>query len=383
MNKQEFNGKTLDEALAAAARALGTDVTLISYNILPQGSGGLLSKLFQRGVRLEAWVDDSSNIQAAAREAVRQAMAGAQDMGLGKPIPARNDREKPKSQPIMKSQQGRISEKKRADGQSNRPQTQQRNPRPEREQNQRRERAIQPRPPLSEEEIAERLNRPRIALKSENSQNVLIELANHFAKGFDPESTPSATLNFLNEEEVVVSVMGASNLEELLTRSDRLSCAFEHLFKRIAQKRFGDVSGRVTLNAGTAAEQREEKLRTMALDVAAKVKENGRTITLSSKSSQERRVIHLALENMEGIATKSVGVGDNRKLVIYSTLRPTRGADSQNQQRRDADSEGQGRRPRRRGRRGGGRHRQGGHSHHLEPNSQEQESSESSLTHEL
>lgn len=96
MVKQEFNGKTLDEALSAAARAFGTDVNLLSYNILPQASGGLLSKLFQRGVRLEAWIDNSNDVQAAAREAVRQAIADAQDEGKSKPQPANNGGRHPK-----------------------------------------------------------------------------------------------------------------------------------------------------------------------------------------------------------------------------------------------------------------------------------------------
>ncbi|MEY3900868.1 MAG: hypothetical protein RL189_174, partial [Pseudomonadota bacterium] len=180
--------------------------------------------------------------------------------------------------------------------------------------------------------------------------------------------------------------------EEFLIRTDRLSCAFEHLFKRISQKKFGDVSGRVTLNAGSAAAEREDKLKQMALDIAAKVRDTGKTITLSSKSSQERRVIHLALENTQGIATKSIGIGENRKLIVYSTDRPQRdrhqgsrrgGQRPQNRSNAGESSDGemvnqdsaealqagqradgQPRRQRRRGRRGGNRqNRQGGRAH--------------------
>jgi hypothetical protein len=154
----------------------------------------------------------------------------------------------------------------------------------------------------------------------------LKELAREFVKGFDQGySASQAQIDFQNSEDVSVTV-DSPVLEDLLSKSDRLSCAFEHLFKRIAQKKFGDVSGRVVLNAGAAANLREEKLKNMALDIASKVKSNGKSITLASKSSQERRVIHLALENMEGIATKSIGVGENRKLIIYSTQKPHRNA---------------------------------------------------------
>lgn len=395
MNKQEFNGKTLDEALSAAARALGTDVTLISYNILPQNSGGLFSKLFQRGVRLEAWVDTNNDVQAAAREAVRQARADAQDQT--KPRPAQRDRSAqnqkgPTSRGAEPRREGQGPRPQKTTAPQDRGQTERTKPgfnqsRPERSSQQRPARNESRQP-----ESTEFSERPRVALTSQNSKDLLKELALQFVKGFDPEvAAPSAELEFINDEEVIVTVV-APNLEQFLIRSDRLSCAFEHLFKRIAQRKFGDISGRVALNAGGAAQLREDKLKQMALDIAAKVKENGKTITLSSKSSQERRVIHLALENMEGIATKSVGVGDNRKLIVYSTDRPQRNNQNsrrhrggRHQNRSDANqnnleasavsgeesqgepsaggNDGQPRRPRRRGRRGGARHnRQGGQS---------------------
>lgn len=326
MSKQEFNGKTLDEALATAARALGTDVHLLSYNILPQSSGGLFSKLFQRGVRLEAWIDEKNDVQAAAREAVRQARADAD-----KPRPRDHTSDERGRTPRQeRPESGRPNRNKpRQDDRSQRghkasgPQPRTRDQTLESRPMPRSERVLEERPLSGVEQQDERPLRPRIPLNSEESKALLVELAEKFANGFDPNIEPKARLDYISEDEVIVTV-DAPNLEELLTRSDRLSCAYEHLFKRIAQKRIADVAGRIALNAGTASEQRENKLRDMALDVANRVKENGKTITLSSKSSQERRVIHLALEHMDGIATKSVGVGENRKLIVYSTLRPAR-----------------------------------------------------------
>jgi predicted RNA-binding protein Jag len=324
MAKQEFNGKTLDEALSAAARAFGTDVNLLSYNILPQNSGGLFSKLFQRGVRLEAWIDSSNDVQAAAREAVRQARADAQsDQTTKGPRqqqagrPARGEDTRPKQgQRKNNADAPRPRNQDQQNGKHARPQTSGASAR-----------TAQLDLPVKrrvEESESDRAPRNKIDLNSDASKDLLKELAIQFVRGFDPDLDPGTVdIEFGSNEDVTVTVQ-SPNLESFLIRTDRLSCAFEHLFKRIAQRRFGDVSGRITLNAGSANQQREEKLKQLALDVASKVKENGKTITLSSKSSQERRVIHLALEHMDGIATKSIGVGENRKLVIYSTTRPPR-----------------------------------------------------------
>jgi predicted RNA-binding protein Jag len=361
MTKQEFNGKTLDEALSAAARAFGTDVNLLSYNILPQSSGGLFSKLFQRGVRLEAWIDNSNDVQAAAREAVRQAIADAQTeqsaKGPKQPQGVKanksdDSRQKNSNRKNTQAPRGRAHDQHQ--GRQNRPQhagAGVRSPHTD-----------MPVKRTHQDTDTERAPRNRIELNSEASTALLKELAVQFVRGFDPDIEPSPVqIEFGSNEDVTVTVQSPA-LEGFLIRTDRLSCAFEHLFKRIAQRRFGDVSGRITLNAGSANQQREEKLRQLALDVADKVKENGKTITLSSKSSQERRVIHLALEHMEGIATKSIGVGENRKLVIYSTTRPPRDNNTNNGRRHSAG-----------GQRSQGRHRHqdsegASHSHSTDTN---------------
>lgn len=365
MTKQEFSGKTLDEALINAARGLGTEVSLLSYNILPQSSGGLLSKLFQRGVRLEAWIDNSNDIQAAAREAVRQAMSGqTASSDTGRP----NERDGK-----GKARQGRASRDERPQKRNARStEGAHAGPRP------RSATPETPRAPRADQgagqgdESTERIVRPRAPLNSDQSKALLLEMGREFVKGYETEPSSDVDLNFVSDEEVIVSVKSEA-LEEILVKSDRLSCAFEHLFKRISQKRFGDVAGRVTLTAGNALELREEKLKEMALSVAAKVKETGKTITLSSKSSQERRVIHLALENMDTIGTKSVGIGDNRKLIVFSTDKAHRSAQSsRRRQQRQRNNGAQGpetqlasdttgepskRSNRRRGRRGGQGHR--------------------------
>ena len=80
----------------------------------------------------------------------------------------------------------------------------------------------------------------------------------------------------------------------------------------------GDISGRLSLDAGSSIEKREERLTEVAKTLAEKVRKTGRSVILASKSSQERRIIHLALDGFEGIGTRSVGMGEKRRLVIYS-----------------------------------------------------------------
>jgi predicted RNA-binding protein Jag len=232
ISKHSFSGKNSDEALEKAAQFFKVDKSFVSYNLIDQSAKSFFSKIFSRGIQIEAWVEtDTNDLKAAAREAVRQAFQ-------------KQDPEKLEVSSLFK------------------------------------------------------------------------EYQSFFFAPF--QIKPSQISNETSEQDVVVHIKDEF-MEKLLSKSDKLSLSFEHVFKRIAQKKVGDVSGRITLNAGTSIENREERLIGMAKSLAEKVKKTGKNIILSSKSGQERRIIHLAIEGVEGVATKSSGTGEKRRLIIYST----------------------------------------------------------------
>jgi len=54
----------------------------------------------------------------------------------------------------------------------------------------------------------------------------------------------------------------------------------------------------------------------MALEMAQKVKLTRRPITLRPMPANERRLVHIALSEIVDVATYSIGVGENRQVVI-------------------------------------------------------------------
>lgn len=62
--------------------------------------------------------------------------------------------------------------------------------------------------------------------------------------------------------------------------------------------------------------QKEEKLKNMAVALAAKVATSGKGEPLYNLRNWERRVIHLALANHPKVTTESVGEGEDRHLII-------------------------------------------------------------------
>ena len=63
-------------------------------------------------------------------------------------------------------------------------------------------------------------------------------------------------------------------------------------------------------------QRRYEALRSLALQVAERVKTNGTPFNFEPMPAYERRIIHLALANHPDVTTQSIGEGEARKVTV-------------------------------------------------------------------
>jgi len=74
---------------------------------------------------------------------------------------------------------------------------------------------------------------------------------------------------------------------------------------------------RISVDIENYRAKREETLRRLARSMASKVQRSKKSITLEPMNPYERRIIHSEIQNINGVSTRSVGVDDNRKIVIF------------------------------------------------------------------
>ncbi len=91
--------------------------------------------------------------------------------------------------------------------------------------------------------------------------------------------------------------------------------ALQHLVSLAANNAGGYF--KVTLNIGDYREKREQTLISLAGRVAEQVKRNSRNRALEPMSAYERRIIHTAVQEIEGVSSASIGEGKNRRVVIF------------------------------------------------------------------
>ena len=76
---------------------------------------------------------------------------------------------------------------------------------------------------------------------------------------------------------------------------------------------------RVAINVGDYREKRVETLKNLARRHADYVARTGRRYTFEPMNPYERRIIHTTVQEIEGVESTSVGVGQDRKVVLQPT----------------------------------------------------------------
>ena len=118
-----------------------------------------------------------------------------------------------------------------------------------------------------------------------------------------------------SEAEVIADLDGRDK-EILLERNGEVLKAFEHLAFR-ALRLEPTYHEKIHLDSGGYRALRFEELRMTARLAAERVQSSHQPFRLNPMSSRERRIVHLALKDMPGVRTESVGMGEERQVVIH------------------------------------------------------------------
>jgi spoIIIJ-associated protein len=116
------------------------------------------------------------------------------------------------------------------------------------------------------------------------------------------------------EAEVYADLNGRDK-EMLLARGGEVLKALEHLAYR-ALNLEPVHHEKIHIDCGGYRALRFEELRMTARVAAERVLASKQPFQLNPMSSRERRIVHLALKDMPGVHTESVGVGEERHIVI-------------------------------------------------------------------
>jgi spoIIIJ-associated protein len=117
------------------------------------------------------------------------------------------------------------------------------------------------------------------------------------------------------EAEIFADLDGKDN-ELLMARGGEVLKALEHIaFRALGLEPI--FHEKIHLDCAGFRALRFEELRMTARVAAERVQATHQPFRLNPMSSRERRIVHLALKDLSGVRTESVGTGEERQVVIH------------------------------------------------------------------
>ncbi len=110
-------------------------------------------------------------------------------------------------------------------------------------------------------------------------------------------------------------LLDGKDVAYLVSKHGEVLNALQYLINIMAGRRFNN-GVRVTLDGNDFRRRREDQLTQLAKNIADQVKERGEEAVLDALPAFERRIVHKALSEYEGISTYSEGEEPNRRVVI-------------------------------------------------------------------
>lgn len=271
MPTQEFTAKTLEEATAAAAEALGVDPGELVVTVLEQTKG-----LFGKGtVRISAEVGE-----AKPKKGARAGKAKAEKVEEPAPEPAPAPEKPAKAEPKGRGKKAKAEEPAAAETPAENP------------------------VPAEEAEVV---------ATQEDADRILASVLEVLSSGgFEIKAhVASLTGRYVNVE---LDGQG-KELGYLVGKNGEVLNALQYLLNIISSNKVKN-GVRLTLDANNYRERREEALSKYAEEIASEVAKRREEAVLDPLPAFERRIIHKALAGIKGVTTYSEGEEPNRRVVI-------------------------------------------------------------------
>jgi len=311
MRTYEASAKTVEEAIEKGLEQLGVSIGDVDVQVLEEGSKGLFG-LF--GSRL-------AKVRLTVKEAEEDPLGDLLEEPAKKPEPVRKPERKAEKQPEEK----RPEEKK--------PETVRTEEKAPAERKPERKRAEKPAPAADEAETEPEedsipearektqihvLEKPEVTMipAEELSEDSAAGRAHSFLMELTRLMGVEVTIDMgMDAEGNVYGYMHGDTLGILIGRRGETLDAVQYLTS-LRVNRDQENYTRVTLDTENYRAKREDTLVRLANRMANRALRTGRKVSLEPMNPYERRIIHYALQQNEGVETHSEGDEPNRHVVI-------------------------------------------------------------------
>lgn len=147
------------------------------------------------------------------------------------------------------------------------------------------------------------------------SEEVLTVIQTDLAKILELMGFPSEVQVIFADDAIQCQING-EHVESIAGQDGRTLDSMQYLLRKMYSQKLPDRM-MIDLNAGDFRERRIAELQQKAVELADKVKNDGKTQAIPALNPSERRVVHVALQDDNTVRSRSVGDGLFKKVLIY------------------------------------------------------------------
>ena len=273
LNKRDFYGKEVTDAIKAACETLEVPQEQLEIEVIETGSMGIFG-LIRKKAHIRA------QVKAVVEEAIEEIFS-VETLRPEPPPPVEDDRKD-----AVDEKPAKVKDKIEV-------------------------KVEEPAEEPAEEPIEEKVEE-KIEVASEESLALLKDELLNIVELMGFPSTVS-----IEAKGLTVQCVLSGEFEEQLTGPEGKTLdSLQYLMRKIVTKKVPERL-KLSVDVGNFREKRQEELKVRAVELAEMVKEDGKTQVIPALNPSERRVVHMALQEDKEIRSRSVGDGLFKKILIF------------------------------------------------------------------
>ena len=300
MRQYEASAKTVEEAVELGLQELGVSIGDVDVQVVEEGSKGLFGLFGSRPVKVRLTVKDSE--EDPLGDLLEEKPAKKHEKKAEKKPEKKAEKKQEEKKPAAKAEEKKSEEKKPTEK------------KPEKKPAEKKADSAAP----AEKQEIRTLEKPEVTmipadqLDAESPAGVAREFLGELTKLMGVDVTIDMGTD---AEGNVYGFMQGDTLGILIGRRGETLDALQYLTS-LKVNRGRDSYTRVTLDTENYRAKREDTLIRLANRMANRALRTGRKVSLEPMNPYERRIIHFALQQNEGVTTHSEGDEPNRHVVI-------------------------------------------------------------------
>jgi spoIIIJ-associated protein len=157
---------------------------------------------------------------------------------------------------------------------------------------------------------------PGTAPKAEIAESALAERVRDVLDTITKGIEVRCRIEIEEDDETLTATLHAPELGRVIGKHGQTIDAIQYLVNAIVYRVQAGERKSVVVDAAGYRERRRSSLESLAVRNAERAIETGRPVELEPMSAVERKVVHLRLQDFEGVETRSEGTEPNRFVVI-------------------------------------------------------------------